>query len=42
MGQGQAAGTAAALCASKGVGTRGLLYADLKAALVKDNVYFEA
>ena len=41
MGQGQAAGTAAALCAAKGVGTRGLMYADLKDSLVKNNVYFE-
>jgi hypothetical protein len=41
MGQGQAVGTAAALCAAKNVGTRELAYADLRQALVKDNVYFE-
>jgi len=41
MGQGQAAGTAAALCAAKNCGTRELAYADLRKALVKDNVYFE-
>jgi len=42
MGQGQAAGTAAAICASKGVGSRDLLYTDLKDALLKNNVYFES
>jgi hypothetical protein len=41
MGQGQAAGTAAALCAAGNRGTRDLAYADLRAALVKGNVYFE-
>ena len=41
MGQGQAAGTAAALCAAKNCGTRDIAYADLRKALVKDNVYFE-
>ncbi len=41
MGQGQAAGTAAALCAAKNCGTRDLAYADLRKALAKDNVYFE-
>ncbi len=41
MGQGQAAGTAAALCAARNCGTRELAYADLRKALVKDNVYFE-
>jgi hypothetical protein len=41
MGQGQAAGTAAALCAAKGVGTRNLLYTDLKDDLLKNNVYLE-
>ncbi|MFB3779456.1 MAG: FAD-dependent oxidoreductase [Bryobacteraceae bacterium] len=41
MGQGQAAGTAAALCAARNLGTRELAYADLRKALVKDNVYFE-
>ena len=42
MGQGQAAGTAAALCAAKTCGTRELRYADLRAALAKDGVYFES
>ena len=42
MGQGQAAGTAAALCAAKGCGTRDLPYADLRAALEAGGVYFEA
>jgi hypothetical protein len=41
MGQGQAVGTAAALCAAQNRGTRDLAYASLRAALVKDNVYFE-
>ena len=41
MGQGQAAGTAAALCAARTCGTRELAYADLRRSLVKDNVYFE-
>jgi len=41
MGQGQAAGTAAALCALKRRGTRELAYSDLRSALVKDGVYFE-
>lgn len=41
MGQGQAAGTAAALCAAKNCGTRELAYGDLRKTLVKDNVYFE-
>jgi hypothetical protein len=41
MGQGQAAGTAAALCALKNTGTRDLRYSDLRAALEKGNVYFE-
>lgn len=41
MGQGQAAGTAAALCAAKNRGTRELAFADLRRTLVKDNVYFE-
>jgi hypothetical protein len=41
MGQGQAAGTAAALCAAKKIVTRDLRYSDLRAALEKDNVYFE-
>jgi hypothetical protein len=41
MGQGQAAGTAAALCAQKKCGTRELRYAELRAALEKGGVYFE-
>jgi hypothetical protein len=41
MGQGQAAGTAAALCAARNLGTRELAYAELRQALVKDGVYFE-
>ncbi len=41
MGQGQAAGTAAALCAAKNRGTRELAFTDLRRTLVKDNVYFE-
>jgi hypothetical protein len=42
MGQGQGAGTAAALCAAKNCGTRDLPYPALRDALVKDRVYFEA
>jgi hypothetical protein len=42
MGQGQAAGTAAALCFLKNIGTRELKYADLRSALEKGNVYFES
>ena len=41
MGQGQAAGTAAALCAAKNCDTRDLSYADLRKALEKDGVHFE-
>jgi hypothetical protein len=41
MGQGQAAGTAAALCAQQGCGTRELTYVDLRAALEAGGVYFE-
>ncbi|MHC4215040.1 MAG: FAD-dependent oxidoreductase, partial [Planctomycetota bacterium] len=41
MGQGQAAGTAAALCAKKNCTSRELPYADLRKNLEKDNVYFE-
>jgi hypothetical protein len=41
MGQGQASGTAAALCAAKGCGTRDLRYSDLRDSLIKANVYFE-
>jgi len=42
MGQGQATGTAAALCAAKNCGTRELRYANLRSALVKGGVYFES
>ncbi len=42
MCQGQAAGTAAALCAQKNAATRDLKYANLRKALEKENVYFEA
>jgi hypothetical protein len=42
MGQGQATGTAAALCAAKNCGTRELRYRDLRKALVNDGVYFES
>jgi hypothetical protein len=41
MGQGQAAGTAAALCARDGCGARKLKYAKLRETLEKDGVYFE-
>jgi hypothetical protein len=40
MGQGQGAGTAAALCAARNIGSRDLKYADLRDALVKSEVYF--
>jgi hypothetical protein len=42
MGQGQAAGTAAALCAARNCGTRQLPYGRLRQALVKGGVYFES
>jgi hypothetical protein len=42
MGQGQASGTAAALCAAKNCGTRELRYANLREALEKGGVYFES
>jgi hypothetical protein len=42
MGQGQAAGTAAALCALKKTTTRDLPYSTLRDALTKGNVYFES
>jgi hypothetical protein len=42
MGQGQAAGTAAALCAKKNCGTRELNYGNLRETLVKNDVYFES
>jgi hypothetical protein len=41
MAQGQAAGTAAALCASKKCGTRDIKYAVLRETLEKAGVYFE-
>ncbi len=41
MGQGQAAGTAAALSADGDATTRELPYADLRSALESDGVYFE-
>jgi hypothetical protein len=41
MGQGQAAGTAAALCAKMRCGTRDLPYAALRKALEQGGVYFE-
>lgn len=41
MGQGQAAGTAAALCAQRHCGTRELPYADLRRALEDGGVYLE-
>jgi hypothetical protein len=42
MGQGQAAGTAAALCATKKIKTRELPYPELRNILTKNNVYLEA
>jgi hypothetical protein len=42
MGQGQATGTAAALCAGRNCGTRELSYGNLREALVKGGVYFES
>jgi hypothetical protein len=42
MGQGQAAGTAAALCAERDCGARELPYSDLHRALKKGGVYFES
>jgi hypothetical protein len=42
MGQGQAAGTAAALCATATCGTRDLNYATLRNALLGAGVYLEA
>ncbi len=41
MGQGQAAGTAAALCALRNCGTRDLPYNVLRDALIKNKVYLE-
>jgi hypothetical protein len=42
MAQGQAAGTAAALCAARQCTTRALRYRDLRERLERDGVYFEA
>jgi hypothetical protein len=42
MGQGQASGTAAALCAARKCGTRDLPYGVLRDALVKGGVYLES
>ncbi len=42
MGQGQAAGAAAALCAHENCGTRELSYTHLRKALEKSDVYFES
>ena len=42
MGQGQGAGTAAALCAARNCGTRDLPYGTLRDALNKAGVYFES
>ena len=41
MGQGQAAGTAAALCAARGCDTRALRYRELRMALNAGGVCFE-
>jgi hypothetical protein len=41
MGQGQAAGTAAALCSARGCGSRELSYSELRTALLKGGVYLE-
>jgi hypothetical protein len=42
MGQGQACGTAAALCAARNCGARDLPYRDLRDALLKGGVYLES
>jgi len=42
MGQGQGAGTAAALCAARNTGARDLPYRELRDALLKDGVYLES
>jgi hypothetical protein len=42
MGQGQAAGAAAALCAAQNRGTRDLRYGDLRKALERGGVCFES
>jgi hypothetical protein len=42
MGQGQAAGTAAAICAQKKIGSRDLKYVNLRRELERGKVYFES
>ena len=42
MGQGQAAGIAAALCVAKKCEIRALPYSELRDVLIKNNVYLEA
>ena len=42
FGQGQATGTAAALCAQKEYGSRDLPYGELRSRLEQDGVYFES
>ncbi len=42
MGQGQAAGTAAAICVTKNINIRQLAYSDLRSALEQNKVYFES
>jgi GH24 family phage-related lysozyme (muramidase) len=42
MGQGQGAGTAAALCAARNLGSRDLRYSTLRDALEKGDVYLKA
>ncbi len=42
FGQGQATGTAAALCAQKDAGSRDLPYSELRSKLEQDGVYFES
>jgi hypothetical protein len=42
FGQGQATGTAAAMCAQKDYGTRNLPYTELRSKLEADGVYFES
>jgi hypothetical protein len=41
FGQGEAAGTIAAMCAAKSAGTRELAYTELKRALLRAGVYLE-
>ena len=41
MGQGQAAGTAVAMCADAGCSTRDLPYNELRDVLINDGVYLE-